>query len=217
MSSWLPSGTDQKLQKALDPPYLDEPIKCHLKRDRIDFIWAGTPGVAVTGKLKPTDSGLAFTELLIRPLGDNEITTSTLRAVPLGRILQIVQAQLAHLEAVDDAAAAFGARRRPKWERAIAEKANQPRPRLGRPSLTDDHLRMVAETLLDELSHGPARGVHQRLADRLSKEVGRVLSPDTVRDWVRVARKHDWLAATKQGRPGAEPGSRLLQARKEDQ
>lgn len=84
---------------------------------------------------------------------------------------------------------------------AVADAADVPRKRPGRPPLSDEHLLHIAEAVLQEKG---APGVHQRVGQKLH------MSASTVRDHVAACRRAGWLAPTSPGRRDAAPGPRLL-------
>ena len=83
-------------------------------------------------------------------------------------------------------------------------------PKRGRGADNSEHLRLVAETYLALLDTVGGRQVVKVMAE----EIGR---PDnTVSGWVHTSRKENWLGPSlKPNRGGGEPGSKLVEWRKE--
>jgi hypothetical protein len=192
------------------PPYPDEPIDVEPQPKGAQFVWRGLPGYQVRGVLRAGTAALELVELNIRATSDSDVKTQTLRSVPLGHLLPVARARLAWMIRESEARQLFGMPPRSPDELATAQAAAAVPVAPGRPALGDEHYRHVALALLEELTQGSARGVHERLARRLTADLGRHVTRDTARDWVRTARARAWLAPTKQGRPGAEPGPKLL-------
>lgn len=193
-------------------PYPDEPIEVGFKGKGAEFNWRGLDGYIVHGVLEPNGEVLGLVELSVRALDPaQDVSSDVLRAVRLGDILPIVRARLTWAATNEDKGRRLGGmRRRPTQHRATASKAAKQKRRGGRPALGDDHHGRIALALLDEMSQGKARGVNQRLKARLDKEFGRDIPEQTIRTWVRAAQDAGWLAKAQQGKPGREPGWKLV-------
>lgn len=143
------------------------------------------------------------------PRARGGVTSAVLRDVPLGWV-HMALAETRTVRAGDglmwlrEALQPPGV---PWFGHALADGAEVPRPRPGRPPLADEHLRLVAELVLQE--SGPGRNA--RVGDKLH------LPATTVRDHIAAARRAQWLAPTGPGRRDAAPGPRLLAAWKEGQ
>jgi transposase len=77
----------------------------------------------------------------------------------------------------------------------------------GRAPLTDDLLRRVAVAYLEETAPGKDRAAVTRVAARFDRPV------KTINNWIARARNEGWLGPAAQGRAGADPGPRLLEAK----
>jgi hypothetical protein len=143
------------------------------------------------------------------PRAHGGVTSAVLRDVPLGWV-HMALAETPNVRAGDglmwlrDALQPAGV---PWFGHAVADGAEVPRPRPGRPPLADEHLRLVAELVLQE--SGPGRNA--RVGGKLH------LPATTVRDHIAAARRAHWLAPTRPGRRDAAPGPRLLAAWEEGQ
>jgi hypothetical protein len=156
---------------------------------------------AVHGQAQMEGSAVRLLGIEVRPASpEGVVTAAMVNRIPVGRIVGSLQTLLA----LD------------KARRGGAEsvKAETPEPkslrRGGRPRVTDEQLRALAEAYLAETAEGmPARPV-ARIADQLGRP------EETVRTWLARARKEGWLAPGVKGRAGGEPGPRLLVARMAD-
>jgi hypothetical protein len=165
-----------------------------------------------------------------------EVTARDLRAIPLAQFL--AQAQAAAQRMVDaaeplggdaeDAAARADLAGLPSWwveaGQRRAEAAEELRlladRRRRREHLSgsargrgEEFYRWVALVYLDEVRGGNRRRLHEAIAERAVKERGEqdVVKRETVRDWIRRARKLEFLGEGEQGRVTAREG-RLLRA-----
>jgi len=186
-----------------------------------EFVWVKQrfdsipPPWFVFGTVSVLSSGLGFTELRVVATGEAGtevgLDSKAMREIPLGHLLAIITAQLQSQATMDELRSRFGVTERDddqvQGTRRAVDSLGQRRG--GRPGLGDDHYRRVATVYLEEVIIG-VRGVLQRVADRLSQELGRTVPRETVRDWVSVAR-HDkgFLGPTKSGRAGVQPGPNL--------
>ena len=149
----------------------------------------------VRGVAKRGDRGLTITSLEIIP-DDGDIGGHLLRQLRVGNILAQVRAAVPpptedpHLVRVDEATRSCECGHR----------------RGGWPAITDDHLRRVATTYLEETAPDADPGALARMARHFGRPEG------TVRTWVKRARSDGWLGPGAKGRPGCEPGPRLLSA-----
>lgn len=156
----------------------------------VSFAWQGDD-IAAEGDVSRRSTGLVISRLEVRspasePVG---LTHQLLRKVPLGKILAVARARFAQNESAH-------------LRLAGGPSAGTLPP--GRVQVTDELLRQVASAYLEETRPGKDRAVLQRLADRFQRPKG------TVRTWLGRAREEGWLGPGVQGRPGAEPGPRLL-------
>jgi hypothetical protein len=174
--------------------------------------WGPTRAWDVVGSLVRVKSALALGQLTVVPHGsvsddfetapevlpEASITAGTLKAIPLGRLLAQVHADL-YRRASD-------APKNEQWARHVVEVFNasptETSVRTGRPALSDDLLREVAIAYLTEAEKGP--GLTSRVADRFNRP------SETIRDWIRASRKRGYLTKADPGRRGAAPGPRLL-------
>lgn len=144
-------------------------------------------------------------EVIDVPKAAGGVTAAVLRDVPVGWV-HLALAAVPTVRSSDPLMALREALQppgEPWFGHAVADGADVPRRRPGRPPLADEHLRLVAELVLQE---GGAPGVHRRVGKKLG------LQPSTVRDHVAAARSAGWLALTSPGRRGATPGPRMLAA-----
>ncbi len=214
-----------------DVPYPDEPVLTgalpqsdYPKVAR--FEWAGpTDDWYVTGVVTDTAAGLAIADLRIyprpgQPIRPGALTNELLRGIPLGQLLAVVRARLSNermrLLGIESHRASEGS---PMLvdesfsESVAAAKAagELPAPRRGgKPPLPVAIYRRTAVIYLEELDKG-VRGLLDRIAKRLSEELGRVVPPETAKDWVQKARnRFHYLTPTKQGRAvGTQAGPQL--------
>lgn len=176
-------------------------------------------GWQVEGVLVVTDDRLTIHELLVRPRDLAEtapaggVTTSVLRAVPLGALLDAGRRAL--LQAPEQIAS---------WEdssgqrfeslKAAAERAaaavRETDLKRGRKGFPDDHYRWVALEYLKLQEEGWSKGILRELAGRAAAHLGRdYVARETARDWVATARSKGFLSKATQGRAGASPGPNL--------
>lgn len=156
----------------------------------------------VAGNARMVGTTVQLTRLEVRPLHpDGAIGAAHVKNLPIGRIVSSLQTLLT----IDEA-------RSERTQQSPPKPADQPeepkRPRRGgRPPITDELLRELAEVYLAETAAGkPARSL-----DRIAERFGR--PTETIRTWLSRARKDGWLAPAVKGRAGGEPGPKLLMAR----
>jgi hypothetical protein len=175
--------------------------------------------VGISGELVVTPGGTAvIRSLAVKPHNarerDFEITATLLRQIHIAEIRR--RAVRAIFERRDDfeAAKGFGWPMPDEFETAAlelaVEAAELPAKRPGRTGYPDDHYRRIALAYLSLLEQGEGRGVLKALAAAEGKP------RETVRDWVRIARKRGFLTEGRQGRAGAQAGPNLYE-RREDQ
>lgn len=168
------------------------------------FAYFDDEGWRVSGLVADGPQGLVIAKLEVWPQADAQAHTESvssrmLRAIPLGSILTEAQRWAKHFTVVTVPTIQTAD------EILAAHQPTNPGP--GRAPLPDELLRQVAEGYLLEMQSG-LRGAVQRLADRLGRP------EKTVSNWVAKARRDGWLGPASQGRAGATPGPRLLQARR---
>jgi hypothetical protein len=155
---------------------------------------------AVHGQAQLEGSAVRLLGIEVRPASpEGVVTAAMVNRIPVGRIVGSLQTLLTL-----DKARRGGAEAEPE----------EPKPqgvrRGGRPRVTDEQLRALAEAYLTETAEGkPGRPVA-----RIAEQLGR--PEETVRTWLARARKEGWLAPGVKGRAGGEPGPRLLVARMTD-
>lgn len=159
-------------------------------------------GWAVNGRARMEGSAAQLLSIEIRPTPPSEtVTASLVKAIPVGRITGSIQTLLA----LD----------RARRQGAVASETREPEAsqsrRGGKPSVTGDLLRELAEAYLSETSEGKPPHPLGRIAERFGRP------EETVRTWLARARKEGWLAPGVKGRAGGEPGPRLLAARLTEQ
>lgn len=163
-------------------------------------------GWTVRGQVSRGPSGLIISKLEIWPGGQKGepsggVTAGLLRRIPVGEMLSSVRAQAAW-----EAARREGTRKilgEEPAEGMFAETDSTVRHG-GRTPLSDDLLLSVALAYLEETAPGKDRRVLKRLSERFDRP------EETIRTWIARARKAGWLGPGSKGRPGAEPGPRLL-------
>jgi transposase len=155
------------------------------------FTWHGKE-TDVSGDISRGEAGLVVSRVEITAQSPVGLTHRLLR-LPLGEVLAQARVDVARSET----------------EAGTRPTAEAPIPP-GRVLMTDDLLRRVAITYLEETESGGNRAVLQRMADRLGRSRG------TVRTWLGRAREEGWLGPGVQGRPGAEPGPKLIAERVEE-
>ena len=157
--------------------------------------------------------------------GTGTIGSETLRDVEVSKMTTAARALLAH--AVRDLVLPEGAEPPPGWYAIFAGRGGSVRPedierarrharaagrrplKRGRAGYPDDHYRAVAFGYLDLLGKGVTRGILPALAERESKRLGRHVAVETVRTWVNIARKREFLTGGENGKAGAMAGPRL--------
>jgi len=159
-------------------------------RPAVAFACTSDDGWTATGTVARTGSrGVVITEVTFYGQDDEgapgAVTSTALRRLPSGEIL--AQAMRCGLLANDQ---------------KVAPRRSIGRP--GRAPLSDDLIRIVAQTYLEETTPGKPRGALQRLSVRFSKPV------PTISRWVMRARADQWLGPAVPGREGGEPGPRLI-------
>lgn len=158
----------------------------------------------VSATLVARDGHAQLSDLSLEPFGHaSEVTGSVLRGIRVGAIRD---GAIAHIRSGWSAAKTIG------FDSSPAERANRRRTgrsfesvTYGRPSLRPELLDRVA-TLYLELG---GRGYRKRLAGTLSRETGRVIAEDTIRDWVGKCRSSRRLGPATPGRAGAVAGPRF--------
>ncbi|MFD9517687.1 hypothetical protein [Streptomyces sp. NPDC059979] len=156
-------------------------------------------GVTVTGAARLSGRTVRLTRLEVRPSDPTAALSAVqVKNLPFGRIVSSLQTLLALEEA------RRGGTQLPTAERtASREEPGHPR-RGGRPLITDDLLRQLAEAYLEETAAGKPAGALRRVAARFDRPT------ETIRTWLARARKEGWLAPAVKGRAGGEPGPKLL-------
>ena len=135
------------------------------------------------------------------------ITSSTMRAIPIGRFQSEVRANLMKIPdwfargELPDGTPLFDEEIRQRMK-AAADAVRSSDLRRGRPSLPDEHFENVAHMYLEQQRKGT-----RRILLRLGEALG--VERDTARDWVHRARVLGFLTPGQPGRGGAEPGPRL--------
>lgn len=191
------------------PIVLQEPTADELEAGERRFTYEG-PEWAVSGRVRDEEGGPRLLSLEIRPADpDGAVSAALVRGVPVGKIVASLRTLLSldrsHREAYGPAGP-FSREYTP-----LADNPSKTPRRGGKPAVSDERLREVAEAYLVETAPGmPARPL-LRLAEKFG-------SPEeTVRTWVARARKEGWLAPGVKGRAGGEPGQKLLAARLTDE
>lgn len=181
------------------------------------FAWR-LNGWRVFGYVSDTPAGLAVSQMRVEPdgkLAPGGLTTAVLRGVPVSRVLQETRVRLLAEEAIlagEDEVDLPRRAGRAEVERAVVAAGRAEGRKGGRPALPQAVYRRTAALYLEELSGG-IRGLLDRVAGRLSMEMGRPIPRETARDWVHKAReKYDYLTPTKQGRAGGTGPTRRLVA-----
>lgn len=155
-----------------------------------EFAWRGEE-IEVTGDVSRGDAGLVISRLEVQAPMPMGLTHKLLHRIPLGEILAQARADISHRASL------------PRLF-VIGEGIELPIPP-GRVLVTDDLLRQLALSYLEETRPGKDRAVLQRLEELFGRPKG------TIRTWLARARAEGWLGPAVQGRMGAEPGPRLLQ------
>lgn len=183
------------------PLAIEDPTDDELTSGTRRFSYSGDEW-AVSGIARMEGSAAHVLSLEVRAAAPNGfVSASMVKSVPVGRIVGSLQTLLA----LDKA----------RREGAGDAEAEAPKPessrRGGKPRVTDEQLRRLAEVYLDETAEGkPARPL-----SRIAEQFGR--PEETVRTWLARARKEGWLAPGVKGRAGGEPGPKLLIARLTDE
>lgn len=201
----MPAPTDDLLDAA-EAAYsglrltIEDPTDSELTTGTRRFSYSGDEW-AVSGQARLDGDVVRLLSLEVRsPASEGAVTASMVNRVPVGRIVGSLQTLLTLDRARREGAGAT------RTEPAKVET----RRRGGRPRVTEDQLRQLAEAYLAETAEGkPARPLA-----RIAEQFGR--PEETVRTWLARARKEGWLAPGVKGRAGGEPGPRLLAARLAD-
>lgn len=183
------------------PLTIEDPTDSEISTDCRRFSYS-EGGWTVHGQARLEGNAVRLLGIEVRPASpDGVVTAAMVNRIPVGRIVGSLQTLLT----LDRA-------RRGGAEPAKAEKPAPKSPRRGgRPRVTDEQLRALAEEYLAETAEGkPGRPVA-----RIAEQLGR--PEETVRTWLARARKEGWLAPGVKGRAGGEPGPKLLTARLADE
>jgi predicted transcriptional regulator len=183
------------------PLTIEDPSDSEIATGRRRFSYTESEWT-VHGQARLEGNAVRLLSIEVQPMSpEGVVTASMVNRIPVGRIVGSLQTLLTL-----DRARRGGAE---------SVKAETPEPkslrRGGRPRVTDEQLRALAEAYLAETAEGkPARPVA-----RIAEQLGR--PEETVRTWLARARKEGWLAPGVKGRAGGEPGSKLLAARMADE
>lgn len=184
----------------------------------------GIPGehgerfAAIHGDLAiSADGGIVVRRLTIEAHNPGEpefeVTSATLRRIPLAAIRDRALRDLRERPEEFQRAQRFGLQlmtlEQEEAARRAALAAGQPTARPGRAGYGPDHYRHIAIAYLDLLAAGRGRGILNELAASETKRLGRPVPRETVRDWVKGARKRGFLTGAHPGRAGAQPGPNL--------
>lgn len=180
---------------------IEDPTDSELAADTRRFSYS-TDEWAVSGHARLEGDTVRLLSLEVRsPTSEGTVTASMVNRVPVGRIVGSLQTLLTLDRARREGVGATGA------EPPKPEKQRHG----GKPRITDEQLRELAEAYLMETAEGkPARPLA-----RIAEHFGR--PEETVRTWLARARKEGWLAPGVKGRAGGEPGAKLLAARLADE
>ncbi|MEV6679438.1 hypothetical protein AB0N09_21675 [Streptomyces erythrochromogenes] len=155
--------------------------------------------VTITGTARLSGPTVRLTRLELHPNDPaGALSAAQVKGVPFGRIVGSLQTLFALEEARRG-----GALPPPPQPSASPEEPGRPR-RGGRPLITDDLLRQLADAYLEETAEGKPAGALRRVATRFDRPT------ETIRTWLARARKEGWLAPAVRGRAGGEPGPKLL-------
>lgn len=202
----MPAPTDDLLSAA-EAAYsglrltIEEPTDDELTAGTRRFSYSGDDW-AVSGQARLEGDAVRLLSLEVRsPASEGAVTASMVNRVPVGRIVGSLQTLLT----LDRARREGGGTTATKPTKAETQR------RGGKPRITDEQLRELAEAYLTETAEGkPARPLA-----RIAEQFGR--PEETVRTWLARARKEGWLAPAVKGRAGGEPGPKLLVARLTDE
>lgn len=152
-------------------------------------------------EITPTDADGELTAGMMKHIPLGAVTASLNSLLTLERSERIIEKARGDVTSLPDAVAAT-------IRDSVAQaQPVDPEPRRhhgGREPLSDDHLRDVALTYLEETGPGKAKKPLERMAAKYGKP------EETVRTWVARARKAGWLGPALKGRAGSEPGPRML-------
>lgn len=197
------------------------PLRDEIPRARQSTLSAGAPASSPPGQhsqedaeaaaySRMADASEASVPRVAVSVAAGGVTSGVLRDVPIGWV-HLALGEVRKIRGnVLEMAMRETSPGEPWFGHAVADAAAVPRRRPGRPALSDEHLRHVAELVLQD-SGMPNRGsVHRRVGEKLN------LLPPTVRDHIAAARRAGWLAPTSAGRRDAAPGPRLRAAWEEE-
>lgn len=125
------------------------------------------------------------------------VSAAQVRMLPVGKLLAAIQSVGREETVQREVRAALA-----EAEHAPAQPVSQRRG--GRPPITPELLRQVAEAYLEETAEGKPPRALGRIAERFDRP------QETIRTWLARARKEGWLAPAVKGRLGGEPGPRLI-------
>lgn len=175
----MPAPTDDLLSAA-EAAYSG--LRLTIEDPTDDELTAGTrrfshegDGWAVSGRARLEGSAVRLLNIEVRPTSsEGVVTASMVRDVPVGRIVGSLQTLLALDKARREGPSAPEAKQAPKPEKQRHG---------GKPRVTDEQLRNLAEAYLAETAEGkPARPLA-----RIAEQFGR--PEETVRTWLARARK----------------------------
>lgn len=184
------------------PLTIEDPTDDELSTGTRRFSYSGDEW-AVSGRARLEQNVVRLLSIEVQPPSpDGVVTASMVNRIPVGRIVGSLQTLLALDKARREGSGASEAPQSPKPEKQRHG---------GKPRITDEKLRELAEAYLAETAEGkPARPL-ARIAKRFDRP------EETVRTWLARARKEGWLAPGVKGRAGGEPGPKLLTARLADE
>lgn len=158
---------------------------------------------SVSGRARLEGNAVRLLGIEVHPASpEGVVTAAMVNRIPVGRIVGSLQTLLALDKARREGPGGPETKQAPKSEKQRHG---------GKPRVTDEQLRNLAEAYLTETAEGkPARPLA-----RIAEQFGR--PEETVRTWLARARKEGWLAPGVKGRAGGEPGPKLLAARLADE
>lgn len=174
----------------------------------------------VRGVLRTTPHGIALVRVTVEHLTDpdREVTKEVLLRIPVATI----RAQaLAKIVKRPDYLEAFASSSLPlpgEWlseAREHAENAASEVLRRGNVGYPDAHYKRIALRYLELRSEGH-RDPIQIIAAEETTHLGRAVPPQTVRTWLRGAQKREWLAKSRRGIAGLEPGPKVRAMKEEN-
>lgn len=172
-----------------------------------------------------------FTSINLKPAGD-DIPSSLWKRFPLGEIRRYLRKSIADNPSFGSAGAMehdYGPpakdeeqRQRRKEQKRRAKKAAEvlrtSKLQRGPGRKNDESWRAITDVYLEEVRTGGALSLHQRMADRINKDLEMDYDAKTMKWMTERARDYGWLTRPgKKGKVGGKKGPRYIEWEKEQE